>query len=1041
MEGRALFRETAASVAIVLLALVAFIGVPAPARGQRLPLRTYSSADGLAGDQIMALLADSRGFLWVGTTTGLSRFDGHDFRSYGMADGLPGSRVNALLEDRVGALWIGTNGGLVRIEAHGVLGKVDLGRSAAPNIRHLLQSRDGRIWVAADHELFVFPDERHGATPQRVPVTPPTSVAEGPWPITALAEGREGDLWVGTFGGIVRRLPNGRMVPMMVRPTTDDRIRDLAIDRAGRLWITHWGLAHRPGVHFGVYVLAPHAVERADEDTRTTLQARARLIVGDGPIPLPDRPGDVIYMTGGSPIGDPRVVAVAATDDGLVWIGTSNGLVRVENGRARRFDAPSALGLPIQQLAKDRTGNLWLGTAGVGLVRFEIEGLVTYAEANGFPAGEVGAMLEDARGTFCLEGTTAGGERWFGAVRDDRLRRFLPGGTEHIAYWGWGWHQLFLQDRAGEWWIPSGDGLLRYPAVASCTDLATTRPKAWYRQGHGLPGREVFRLFEDSRGDLWISAGRAVRWRRASQSLETLADAIQWPTAFAEDRAANVWIGFGDGHVARWQSGTFRYFGTNDGIPSGMITSLYIDASGRLWIAAEDGLARIDDPAAPTPRPVRATLEGVPADTSVYGFTEDRQRRFYVATARGIKCLDATGRLVRDFSMADGLASHDVRTMYTDRAGRLWFGTQRGLSRLVPQPEDMPASPGVFIDSVRVGGVPERVSQTGLEAMEGLSVGPAERRIEISYGSPSLAAGDSPRYSVRLGGVDRDWGPDSTNRTTVYAGLAPGTYRFEVRAVSHGRLSPEPAHVSFTVLPPVWQRRWFQACLALLAVAVVYSVYRVRLDRLLSLERVRARIATDLHDDLGARLSRISILSEVAARHISSDGASAERLLGEMGETARSLIETTADITWSVDPRQDDLASLAARVRRFAADMLDGRGIQWTFDVPADGAAIRLTPEQRRHLLLIFQEAITNIVRHARAGCVALSLRVADHRLTAEIRDDGRGFDDDVDGDAGSSSGRGLDNMSARARELGGRLSVVSASAGGTTINLTVPLR
>jgi signal transduction histidine kinase len=210
--------------------------------------------------------------------------------------------------------------------------------------------------------------------------------------------------------------------------------------------------------------------------------------------------------------------------------------------------------------------------------------------------------------------------------------------------------------------------------------------------------------------------------------------------------------------------------------------------------------------------------------------------------------------------------------------------------------------------------------------------------------------------------------------------------------------------------------------------------------RLLALQRVRARIATDLHDDLGARLSRISILAEVAARRVGSDAASAERLLTDVGDTARSLLEAAADITWSVDPRHDQLGSLAARVRRFAADMLDGRNIDWTFDTDGDGTAIKLSAEHRRHLLLVFQEAVNNVVRHSGARRVELVLRVAGGQLLAVIKDDGGGFRH-PNGAAGAGQGSGLTNMARRAHEIGGVLSVRSEPGEGTEVQLTTPLR
>ena len=394
-------------------------------------------------------------------------------------------------------------------------------------------------------------------------------------------------------------------------------------------------------------------------------------------------------------------------------------------------------------------------------------------------------------------------------------------------------------------------------------------------------------------------------------------------------------------------------------------------------------------------------------------------------------CCASTPRLTRTrrFTIADGLASHQVRSALVDRtaaSGSARIAACRasrrhprchprrrprrdpGLPSAAPASSPGPASPAtastapastaagsrgaespavaspavshaaapaIFIDTLRIDGVPHSLSQLGATSVGPLEVDAGSRRLEIGYGSPSLAQGATPRYQVRLSGVDPDWGPASDNRTALYLNLAAGLYRFEARAVGDdGLVSARPAIVTFTIPPPIWQRLWFQAAIAFLVAGAGYLAYRSRVNRLLALERVRARIATDLHDDLGARLSRISILSEVAARRVSSDAASAAHLLDEVGDTARSLIETTADITWAVDPRQDDLASLAGRVRRFAADMLDARDIRWTFDAPEHGATIRLSPEHRRHVLLVFQEAINNVVRHARARRVSLGL-------------------------------------------------------------------
>ncbi len=229
------------------------------------------------------------------------------------------------------------------------------------------------------------------------------------------------------------------------------------------------------------------------------------------------------------------------------------------------------------------------------------------------------------------------------------------------------------------------------------------------------------------------------------------------------------------------------------------------------------------------------------------------------------------------------------------------------------------------------------------------------------------------------------------------------------------------------------------AAAAILAGAAgAFVTYRLRANRALALERMRARIAADLHDDIGSSLSRISILSEVARRKIGSGEAAA--LLGEIAETSRGLVGSMSDAVWSIDPAQDDVRAVIARMRAFATDVLDGKGVSWSFDAPEELQA-RLAPETRRELFLVFKEAVTNVARHSGARVARLRLEVSEDSLTLEVADDGKGFDATPARDLESSlhRGRGLLNMQVRARRMGGRLNVISAPGIGARLDLVLP--
>jgi signal transduction histidine kinase len=316
--------------------------------------------------------------------------------------------------------------------------------------------------------------------------------------------------------------------------------------------------------------------------------------------------------------------------------------------------------------------------------------------------------------------------------------------------------------------------------------------------------------------------------------------------------------------------------------------------------------------------------------------------------------------------------------------------------------------------------------------------------VRIEYVGLSFQSEQALKYEYKLEGVDADWNPPIEERSVRYASLSPGTYRFVVRAVNaDGLASSTPAEIPFIILRPIWQRWWFLTLAAAFLVGVVGLIYRYRVARLIEIERVRTRIAADLHDDIGASLSEVALLSEVLKQQNSVARPESVETLTQIADKARGLVDTMGDIVWSIDPRRDDLSNVILRISALASEVLEGQGITCEIQTPPEPEKVKLTPEQRRHLYLIFKEAFINIVRHADCTSASLIITVADHRLVAEIRDDGCGFAEATprEGVRPSRGGHGLENMQARAAELGGQLQIESAPGQGTRLTLTVPLK
>jgi signal transduction histidine kinase len=322
------------------------------------------------------------------------------------------------------------------------------------------------------------------------------------------------------------------------------------------------------------------------------------------------------------------------------------------------------------------------------------------------------------------------------------------------------------------------------------------------------------------------------------------------------------------------------------------------------------------------------------------------------------------------------------------------------------------------------------VSAIGARAVSLGEFAPGQNQIEIDFVALGLAAGEVLRYQYRLEGAAGEWSAPSLLRTVNFGSLAHGQYRFLVRAINaNGAMSAEPASVTFTILRPIWLRWWFLTLGGALLAAAVLSIHRYRVARVLELAAIRTRIATDLHDDIGANLTRISLLSEVTA-----PGADQESM-ASIGNIARESAGSMSDIVWAIDPKHESLADLIRRMRRHGEEVFALRDIELTFQAPVAPDGLRLGMDVRRDLLLIFKEAVSNAARHAHCSRVSIDLSIKDSRVVLIVADNGVGFDT-----AQASDGQGLASLRRRAQRLNATIDVQSRPRAGTTIVLHVPL-
>ena len=999
------------------ISLAIAVIVPLCVMAQRLPVKNYTAADGLASNSIRWIVPDSRGFLWFCTPEGLSRFDGNQFTTYGREHGLPDVDVYDLLETRRGEYWVATGSGVCRLRpssregrGHFEVHRPDGNKTTV--MTSLLEDQDGSIWCGSDEGLFRL-DERGGRwVMTKIDLGAPTETSAQS-EINGLLRDRRGDLWIAAFSGIYRRTLDGRIDRFTGRRGLPGPIATaLMEDSKGRIWV---------GTGTGLFRFKPAP-----------------------------RPGELnvdrVYTTkNGLPGNYIRTLLESA--DGSLWIGTLSGLARTDwiRNPAAAVEAYSAAqglkGTDIAALVHDRDSNIWVGSAG-GAKKIARTGFLTFTETAGLVSSNAVSIFENQAGEICVVTLAAGRQ----AIHRFDGRRYIASSlrlaeSEHLT--GRSANQTALQDRAGRWWFADGRTILRFPPLAF-DRLAHFRPRDAFRDpgGRGV----AFRVFEDSRGDIWASYSSWTRhglrrWERATGRWQSFSEddglppmGVNLPWVFAEDRHGNVWVGMSQNGLARYRNGRFQHFGPM----AGRVRSLHSDSVGRLWAGwGSRGILRIDDPAAPELDlgRVYSKEQGLRGDI-VHSIAEDRDGRIYVGLSGGVDRIDPKqppGSLwVDHFTEGDGLAPGTVQAAYRDRSGALWFGTPSGISRFVPEARREQNPAPAFITGLRSGNHRIPVSELGERHAVGLRFPPDQKQLEVEFVVPSFAAGGMPLYQTRLVGADPGWGPPSPQRSVNYANLAAGKYQFLVRAVTPRDLTGEQASLDFEIMAPIWRRWWFLALSLALVAAGATGVHRFRVARHVEMERVRVRIATDLHDDIGSGLSQLAILSEMVGRRLDGSTRGVAEPLARMAVVSRELVDSMEEIVWSINPARDRIQDLSRRMRQFAGELLESRGVEFELHVSGEIGDVPLDAGSRRQLYLVFKEAIHNL-RHSGCSKAVATLALLDRELVVEVRDNGGGFP------STAQNGHGLNSMRERARQLGGRLEIESTAA-GAALRVSVPL-
>jgi signal transduction histidine kinase/ligand-binding sensor domain-containing protein len=947
-------------------------------------LRAWDTDDGLPYNTLTRIVQDARGFIWFATSGGLARYDGHRFKEIKLPKEhlIHGFNIRSLLaEDERTLLLLPTSRAVLRLRD----GEFSLHpASAAVGDRQpvdLFAEAGGVLWLGMEDGALLRWENG------RAQWFGPADGIRGRVVRFTFATGARGETWVAT-GPFLGRYQEGRLVRFETGSNQDMLIASAA---NGHLW-----------------VCTPTELRRLENGTWNIL---AR---------------DVPWQTAFASLQH-----LFEDRDGALWI--ANGRLGLRRWTPDGFSAVEAP-VPTRFAMQDREGNFWVGSggAGVALLRrkthriFDTRAGLAETISNGVHIGSGGEvwLANNAGGVVRLRGD-----------RVEPLRLVADTGSPFL--------NTVHTDAAGHLWAGGQDGLYFTP-------LPGTGPL----RKMPVPERNVHLLFATRRGDVWFSAdpGQLGFYRDGAPRLLSAREGYAGQTirAMAEDDEGRLWLGALNGDLLCFTEGHLTRFTAENGLPGQPIHDLRVDKSGALWIATAGGLVLREGASFH----LFTQADGL-ADELILRVVEDDLDVLWFASRSGIYHVAKKELLARSrgaaapvvshrFGRDQGLTGVTPLINYQPSAGRtsdgrVWFSTAKGVVAIDPSAPHLDSPPPIFIDEVLIDNVPVPVRP-------GIELPPGRHRIEFRFAAPSFVA-LAVQINHQLENADPGWIETSDAQSAAYSGLRPGPYRLQARARSGtGAWSAAPVSFDFVVRAAWWQSPWLQfALLSLLTAGIAWGVrhwsQRLLRQRLRRLERAhaldveRARIARNLHDELGASLTEIGLLAE-RLRHL--PGPELPSALSRLAARTRRLHIELASLIWTINPHNNSLDQLALFLRKYATRLFRHSATACRIEGADTIPAQPIAPDIQHQILAVAKEALNNILTHARATQAIITTRFADGVFHLGIADDGVGFDP---AEATEAQGNGLANMRTRVAEIGGTLRLVSAPGEGARVMVDYPCR
>ncbi|MEP6675069.1 MAG: two-component regulator propeller domain-containing protein [Ferruginibacter sp.] len=999
----------------ILFAAISFFTTTAQLPGIR--FEKFTTQNGLTNNFTGNLLQDSHGFLWIATSWGLNRYDGRVMKQYNKTGPafLPDLNIRSLAEDKKGNIWIATSKGLCSLDPlTEKFTQYHLSSTATENVSGSCEvyiDKYDDVWVAGINSLSLL-----NKKDQRFSTTAVTTIGHDIRRnryISHFFEDSKGRFWIATSFGIKlfdrekKTYHSYHFEEKDGKSRLENAVQGIFEDKDGNIWSGTWNAGllkfnetKNVFEHYTLYATDARMLNSVHDVNAITLNGTYYLLL--------------------------------ATDGGLVIVDPlkiNNGMLPVEKLIP---EDNSAEPKEKERIYRDRQNNYWISGSG-GLIKIDMDAQVYQWKNLPDEAGNANVFhaIPSISGTgndifFTTE------KNWWKYDYSKKIfsKHILPAGSEDILTK----INRFITEPDG-YWFTSNVGVGFYNIKTNSFKNITSLVKASFYSNvrAGL-------IFKDDSGKIWFTVYRSgIRiYNPATGSIASfLADSAKKGSLY----------GMGTYDVQKMADGSFFIAtGVNvyhifpadlsyeilpvpaqqqDFIERMGPRNILLTQSGRLFFLSMQCIYEYRN---------NQLLKIFPADGSadfiMDNFLQDKKGDIWVSTNLGLYKTDTA---FKEWSAMTGktdginsdnvseLACYDGNEFIVSAMGRVGFFSTNGFIK-------NETGPVVMINRLKTGDASSYFVSLQNKKYE-FSF---KEAIELEISAINFINENGNRIYYKLEGWDKEWKELEGNPVVRYEQLPSGNYVFNAKAVNEdGVWSKEDAKLVFTVTPPFWKTWWFIALMILISTFTLFMIYRYRLKKALEMERLRTRIATDLHDDIGATLSSISMYSQSIKQQLKEKNPQLENVLDKMGENSRDMVTSISDIVWAINPDNDDGKKLLQRMENYAADICAVKNVTLHFEADEKIGSMLLPLEHRKNIYLIFKEAVNNAVKYAEAKNIIVKIKLQNKELTLMIRDDGKGFNETT-----VNKGNGLKNLQTRSNEIKGNTTIDSEEGKGTTVYL-----